>query len=274
MGRRNTGVNKIRDIIRYSQTTDLSARQIARALTISRTVVVKTIRAFQASGIDYQQADQMADSQLVARLEHDKRPQDGARYTALAERFPAMVAELTKRGVTLQMLWEQYIREHPQGYQYSQFCLHFHRWHNNDEVAMHIEYKAGEVMFVDWAGDTLDVINGNTGAPWALDQFVALLAASQLTYVEARESQKEEDWIRANENALHYVEGSTDAITPDNLKTAVIRADPYEPGLNPVFDDFALHYGLVIMPARVRRPRDKDHASDCTSFRTCGASLG
>ena len=139
---------------------------------------------------------------------------------------------------------------------------------------MHIEYKAGEVMFVDWAGDRLDVINGNTGAPWALDQFVALLAASQLTYVEARESQKEGDWIRSNENALCYFEGSTDAITPDNLKTAVTRADPYEPGLNPVFDDFARHYGLVIMPARVRHPRDKDHASDCTSLDTCVASLG
>lgn len=122
---------------------------------------------------------------------------------------------------------------------------------------MHIEYKAGEAMLVDWTGDKLEVINGNTGYSWALEQFVAILGASELTYVEARESQKEQDWIRANEGALRYFGGTPNAIIPDNLKTAVSRSDPYEPELNPVFEDFARHYSVVIMPARVRRPRDK-----------------
>jgi transposase len=250
-------VNKVRDIIRYRETTDFSERQIARALGVSRTVVARTLQAFRASGLAYTEVEPIADSVLLENLEQGKIEQDGTRYTELAERFPEMVVELKKKGVTLQWLWELYIYEHPQGYQYSQYCLHFHRWRRSEEVSMHIEYKAGEAMLVDWAGDRLEVINGNTGQSWLLEQFVAILGASELTYVEARESQKEHDWIRANEGAWHYFGGTTSALIPDNLKTAVIRPDPYEPGLNPVFNDFALHYGVVIMPARVRRPRDK-----------------
>lgn len=257
MGRRRTGVNKVRDIIRYGQTTDLSERQIARALGISRTVVARTLQAFGASGLEYPAVEQLADSQLQENLERGKVPQGGTRYTELAERFPEMLVELKKKGVTLQWLWERYMHENPQGYQYSQYCLHFHRWCRSEEVSMHIEYKAGEAMLVDWAGDKLQVINGTTGQNWDLDQFVAILGASELTYVEARESQEEAQWIRANEGAFRYFGGVTSALIPDNLKTAVIRSDPYEPGLNPVFEDFARHYGVVIMPTRVRRPRDK-----------------
>ena len=174
MGRRRTGVNKVRDIIRYDQTTDLSERQIARALGVSRTVVAWTLQTFRARGLEYPAVEQLPDAVLV-----------------------------------------------------------------------------------DWARDKLDVINGVTGQSWALDQFVAILGASELTYVEARESQEEQQWIRANEGAFQYFGGVTSALMPDNLKTAVIRADAYEPGLNPVFEDFARHYGVVITPTRVRRPRDK-----------------
>ena len=257
MGRRRTGVNKIRDIIRYGQTTDLSERQIARALGISRTVVARTLQTFRASGLQYSAAEQLPDSELQQNLERGSTPKEGARYKELATGFPEMVVELKKKWMTLQWLWERYIHEHPQGYQYSQYCLHFHRWRRSEEVSMHIEYKAGEAMLVDWAGDKLEVINGTTGQSWALDQFVAILGASELTYVEARESQEEAQWIRANEGAFRYFGGVTSALIPDNLKTAVIRSDPYEPGLNPVFEDFAHHYGVVIMPTRVRRPRDK-----------------
>lgn len=257
MARRRTGVKKTRDIIRYSMTTALSARQIARALGISRTVVATTIRTFKASGLEYAAIDSMPDSSLMQALAGDEIPEKSARYQDLSQRFPAMVVELKKKGVTLQWLWELYIQEYPGGYQYSQYCLNFHRWRKSPDIVMHIEHKAGEEMFVDWAGDKLEVINGNTGQPWALEQFVAILGASELTYVEARESQGEEDWIRANEGALWYWGGSSTAVIPDNTKTAVARTDPYEPGLNPIFDDFARHYGLVIVPARIRRARDK-----------------
>ena len=274
MARRRTRVTKIRDIITYSLTTKMSERQIARALSISRTVVAKTMRSFTASGLEYAKIDGMPDSELLQALGGAKVPQSRARYQQLVGRFPEMAVELKKKGVTLQWLWELYIQDCPQGYQYSQFCLHFHHWRKGGEVVMHIEHKAGEEMFVDWAGDRLEVINGNTGQKWELEQFVAILGASELTYVEARESQEEENWIRANEGALWYWEGVPSALIPDNTKTAVTSADPYEPGLNPVFDEFARHYGLVIVPTRVRKARDKDHASDCTSLRTCAASFG
>ena len=233
MGRRRTGVKKVRDIIRYNHTDGLSERQIARALGVSRTVVARTLQAFRASGIAYTEVELIADSVLLKSLEQGKVEQGGTRYKALAARFPEMVVELKKKGVTLQWLWELYIQEHPQGYQYSQYCLHFHRWRRSEDVSMHIEYKAGEAMLVDWAGDNLQVINGLTGQNWELEQFVAILGASELTYVEVRESQNEQDWIRANEGALKYFGGATSALIPDNLKTGVIRPDPYETGAEP-----------------------------------------
>ncbi|MGA2642393.1 MAG: IS21 family transposase [Spirochaetia bacterium] len=258
MGRRRTGVIKVRDIIRYHQTTDLSERQIARALGVSRTVVARIIRAFRRSGLDPTGVPEMADSQLLKCLQAERPPSQGSRYAMLEARFPEMIVELKKRkGMTLQYLWERYITESPQGYQYSQFCLHFHRWQAAEEVTMHTEYKAGEAMLVDWAGDKLKVLNGNSGEPWELEQFVAILGASQLTYVEARESQDEGNWIRANEGALRYFGGTTAALIPDNTATAVSHPYRYEPELHPVFDEFARHYGVVIMPTRVRRPRDK-----------------
>jgi transposase len=163
MGRRRTGVKKVRDVIHYSHTTDLSERQIARALGISRTVVARTLCAFRTSGLEYSAIEQMPDSELQRGLGNEKVPQDGSRYAELSALFPEMAVELKKKGTTLEWLWQLYIREHPRGYQYSQFWLHFRQWGKSEEVSMHIEYKAGEAMLVDWAGDKLEVINGNTG---------------------------------------------------------------------------------------------------------------
>jgi transposase len=151
MGRRRTGVNKVRDIIRYRQTTNLSERQIARALGVSRTVVAKTILAFQRSGLDPAEVAGMADSQLLKSLQAERAPSPGGRYALLEARFPEMIVELKKRkGMTLQYLWERYISEYPRGYQYSQFCLHFHCWQAAEEVTMHTEYKAGRRCW--WTG--------------------------------------------------------------------------------------------------------------------------
>jgi len=105
----------------------------------------------------------MADSLLMQALAGERVQEKSARYQELSQRFPAMVVELKKKGVTLQWLWELYIQEYPGGYQYSQYCLNFHRWRKSPDIVMHIEHKAGEEMFVDWAGDKLEVINGNTG---------------------------------------------------------------------------------------------------------------
>jgi len=128
MGRRRTGVKKVRDVMRYSHTTDLSERQIARALGVSRTVVAKTLCAFPLSGLEYSAVEQMPDSELLRRLGSEKPPQDGARYAELIALFPEMAIELKKKGTTLEWLWQKYLYEHPDGYQYSQFWLHFRQW--------------------------------------------------------------------------------------------------------------------------------------------------
>jgi len=122
---------------------------------------------------------------------------------------------------------------------------------------MHIEHKAGDKMFVDYAGDKLMIVDRRTGREQPVEVFVAILGASQLTYAEVSFSQKSEDWIRSNERAFIYCGGVTQAIVPDNLKSGVTQSNRYEPGINIMFDDFAEYYQTVILPARVRRPQDK-----------------
>ena len=187
MARRRISVEKIKEVIRYGVTTELSERAIGRALKVSRTAVTKYLECFRGSGLTWEQAQELPDSELLAVLEGSRPARTSARYERLAERFPMMVKELRRKGVTLQLLWEEYLRAHPDGYQNSQFCYHFHRWRKSAE---------------------------DCG-------------------------------------------GGTQVIVPDNLRSAVSRSDPYEPGINATFDAFAQHYGVVIMPARVRQARDK-----------------
>ena len=255
MARKRIRMEKIRQIIRYSVTTEMSERQIARALNVSRTVVSKYTDAFKTSGLKPEELEGMADSELVSRLEGKDKPRKSARYNELYERFPTFLKKLKKKGVTLQLLWKDYRRECSGGYEYSQFCYHFHSWRKSTSVSMHIDHKAGDKMFVDYAGEKLSYFDTSIGKQRSVEVFVAILGASELTYVEATESQKEEDWIRSNERALWYFGGSPQALVPDNVKSAVTRPDRYEPGINPTFDDFASHYGVVIVPARVRKAR-------------------
>ena len=237
-------------------TTELSERAIGRALKVSRTAVTKYLECFRGSGLTWEQAQELPDSELLAVLEGSRPPRTSARYERLAERFPMMVKELRRKGVTLQLLWEEYLRAHPDGYQNSQFCYHFHRWRKSGGEHAHRPQGRREAvrrLRRRQAGDRgpgqrQGAAGGNVrGDP----------GASELTYVEASATQQGEDWIRSNERALRYCGGGTQVIVPDNLRSAVSRSDPYEPGINATFDAFAQHYGVVIMPARVRQARDK-----------------
>jgi transposase len=151
---------------------------------------------------------------------------------------------------------EEYKSEHPVGYN-SYFCHHLNKYLKKNEATMHFEHKAGDKMFFDFTGKKLHITDRNTGEISDAEVFVAILGASQMTYVEAVVSQRKADFIGAVENALHYFEGSPRAIVPDNLKSAVIRSCSYEPELNEDFQNFALHYNTAILPARSRKPRDK-----------------
>ena len=189
-------MDRIKEVIRYGVTTDLSERAIGRALKVSRTAVTKYLECFRGSGLTWEQAQELPDSELLAVLDGSRPARTSARYERLAERFPMMVKELRRKGVTLQLLWEEYLREHPDGYQNSQFCYHFHRWRKSAEVSMHIDHKAGEKLFVDYAGDRLAIVDPDSGKEQPVETFVAILAASELTYVEASATQQGEDWIR------------------------------------------------------------------------------
>ena len=213
MARKRINVKKIREILRFKETSDMSDRKIARALNISRPVVAQYVSDFRATGLTYQDIKEMPDSQFLALFEK-QRSQKSSKYEQISELFPYFVTELKRTGVTLMILWEEYRIEHPDGYSYSQFCYHFQVWRNASKVTMHIEHKAGDKMFVDYAGDKLAIVNRKTGKVMSVEVFVAILGASQLTYAEASMSQKSEDWIRSNQRAFIYYGGVSQAGGP------------------------------------------------------------
>lgn len=256
MARQRTSMKKIREVIRLKSTTTLSDRQIAGALKISRPVVAKYWKAFVGTDLQFEQLEHIPDSTLIRRLEQPQI-ENSSRYAHLAEHFPQFVVELTHTGVTLRLLWEEYKRDHKDGFQYSQFCHHFQKWREASDVRMHVEHKAGDKMFVDYAGNKLAYTDVETGNDVPVEVFVAILGASGLTYVEGSPSQEKEEWIRSNERAFAYFGGSTGAIVPDNLRSAVSHSHRYEPDINPDYAEFGEHYHTVILPARVRAARDK-----------------
>ena len=256
MANRKIRMEKIKEIVRLGEELSLSNRTIARALRVSRPVVAQYLSDFRATGLKYSEIKDISHSDLLEILGQNKRFHD-QRYELLSRRFEGYVKELKRVGVRMQVLWEEYKQDHPDGYSYSQFCYHFQVWRNASTVTMHIEHKAGDKMFVDFTGKKLFLTDPKTGKKREVEVFVAVLGASQLTYVEATESQQQADWIRANENALWYMGGVPQAIVPDCLKSGVTKGDKYDPDINPGYADFARHYGTIILPARPHKAQDK-----------------
>jgi transposase len=198
----------------------------------------------------------MSDDKLLEIFKKHKRQKKG-KYDMLAPEFEYLAKELKRTGVTLYRLWEEYKADKIDFYGYSQFCYHFQVWRNASAISMHIEHKSGDKMFCDFTGKKLVVTDLTSGSQQEVEVFIALLGASQLTYVEAVQSQQKDDWLKANANALEFFGGVPLAIVPDNLKSAVTKADKYEPDINPAYNDFARHYGTTILPARAYKPKDK-----------------
>jgi len=221
-------MNKIHEIIRLYEQCNLSQRAIARALSISRPVVSEYLSKIRSSGLNYSTIETLDDDSLLEIIEGTKYANSG-RYQILRDKFNYFVKELKRTGVTLERLWQEYRDENPDGYGYSQFCYHFQLWRNASELTMHMTHKAGDKMFVDFAGKRLEIVDRLTGEIIKVEVFVAILGASQRTYVEAVMTQQKQDWIIANRNAFHYFGGATRAIVPDCLKTAITKPDRYEP---------------------------------------------
>ena len=163
--------------------------------------------------------------------------------------------------MTLALLWQEYKAAHPEGMQYSWFCKHYRAWTAKLDVVMRQEHRAGEKVFVDYAGQTVPVVDRETGELRQAQVFVAVLGASNYTYAEATWTQTLADWIASHVRAFEFYDGCSELLIPDNLRSAVSRAHRYEPDSNPTYHDLACHYGVAVLPARVRKPRDKSLVS-------------
>jgi transposase len=256
MPMRRITMDKVREIIRLDEECGLNQRPIARALNISRPTVKEYLDKIKDAELDYNSIKNINDD-VLTEIVSDPKKYRSERYDILSQQFDYFAKELKRTGVTLELLWREYREKHPNGYGYSQFCHHFRVWRNSLEITMHMDHKAGDKMFVDFTGKTLPIVNRNTGEITDAEVFVAVLGASQCTYVEATRTQKKEDFIKSNCNAFHYFGGTTKAVVPDCLKSAVTKADKYEPVINPEYADMARHYHTVILPARPNRPKDK-----------------
>ena len=164
---------------------------------------------------------------------------------------------LRRKGVTLFLLWQEYRETHPKGYQYSWFCEYYRTWRGKLDVVMRQDHRAGEKLFVDYAGQTMAVVDPDTGEIREAQIFVAVLGASNYTYAEATWTQGLPDWIASHRRTFVFFDGVPELVVPDNLRAGVSKAHRYEPDTNPTYQDMAAHYGVAVLPARVRRPRDK-----------------
>ena len=253
MAQARLSVRKIREVLRLKAEARLSDREIAAVIDSARSTVQECLRRARAAGIEWPLPVECDDEDLAARLYPSATAQ--ARYPT--PDFATVHAELARKGVTRMLLWQEYRARHPDGCQYSAFCRDYDAWRGRQDAVMRFEHAPGDKLFVDYAGLTMSIVERDSGEVQTAQIFVAALGASNFTYVEASLTQTVADWLGAHVRALEYFGGVTQAIVPDNLKSGVARACRYEPDLNPSYQDFAEHYGVAILPARVRKPRDK-----------------
>lgn len=253
MAQARLSVRKIREVLRLKAEARLSDREIAAAIGSARSTVQECLRRAKAAGLTWPLPAECDDDELACRLYRRAAP--SARYPT--PDFATIHTELARKGVTRMLLWQEYKARHPDGCQYSAFCRDYEAWLGRQDAVMRFEHAPGDKLFVDYSGLTMQIVDRASGEVQTAEIFVAALGASNFTYVEASLTQALPDWLGAHVHALEYCGGVTQAIVPDNLKSGVHRACRYEPDLNPSYQDFAEHYGVAILPARVRKPRDK-----------------
>lgn len=246
-------MRKIREILRLKWDCKLSDRQIARSCSVSRSTVSEYIYRAKAACLSWPLPDDLDDEEIESLL-FPPQQQSAERPMPC---FIEMHEKLKQKGVTLALLWERYKWANPDGYQYSQFCELYRQWRKAVDVVMRQEHRAGEKAFSDFAGSTLPVTNPHTGEVTQAHVFVCALGASSYTYAEAFWSENSEAWCTGHANAFKYFGGAVEIIVPDNPKPVIGKACPYEPDVHPDFLHMASHFDAVVIPARVRKPRDK-----------------
>jgi transposase len=245
----------IRRLIKLKEQSELSIRQISMALNVPPSTVEDYLKRYRASGLTTMDLETKTSTEIYALLFKEKIK--APRRKKPLPNFLTIHHELKRRHVTRQLLWEEYREACPGGYGYTQYCELYNLWKRNIIISMHQEHKAGEKMFIDYSGLTMEIINPHTGEIKKAQIYVACLGASGYTFARAYRSQDKQDFVQGTVDALTYFGGSPDIAVPDNLKSAVVKPDRYEPEINETFQDMAEHYQMVIIPARVRHPKDK-----------------
>ncbi len=256
-------VRKIREVLRL-RSLGLSQRQIATSCAVGQATVSEYLKAADAAGLKWPDIADWGEERLLEAAA-PSRGTIANRKESPEPDYAAIRHELqTNKHVTLQLLWEEYREKTPDGYRYSRFCELYRGWLRRQEVVLRHEHRAGEKLFVDFAGDTIPVHNATTGEVTPAEIFVAVLGASSYTYSEATGTQGLADWIGAHMRTFEFLGGVPEIIVPDNLKSGVTKACRYEPAVNRTYEEMASHYGVAVVPARPMKPRDKAYVSYCT----------
>lgn len=248
-------MRKIREVLRLKFEHRLSERKIASSCNISRSTVSDYLGRFAISGLPWPLPDNLNEADLEQRLfpvdsQRTRHPQTTPDWSAVHQ-------ELRRPGMTLMLLWQEYKTNHPDGYQYSWFSDLYREWRSHLDVTMRQNHIAGDKLFIDYAGQTVPVVNQYTGEAQQAQIFIATLGASSYTYAEATWSQSLPNWIGSHVRTFDYLGGVPNSLVPDNLKSGVKSPHRYEPVINPTYQDLAEHYCVAVVPARVRKPQDK-----------------
>lgn len=237
----------------------MGIKETAATFHTSRNTVRKYVRLFLSSGKSIEQLLSLSDGQLLEMFgcTESRHREPSSKRIELEALLPGYVSRLTRKGTSVRKLFKEYHAEYPDGLQLSSFKRAVREYKFHTKVVGHVEHYAADQMYIDFAGDRLEVVDEMTGETKKAEVFVAVLPFSHYTYCEAVWSQRKEDLIKGCENAMQYFEGAPAAIVPDNLKAAVTRSDRNEPIINDDFAAFAEHYGCAVYPARVRHPKDK-----------------
>lgn len=245
----------IKEVLRLKWGCGLSHRAVAGSCGIGCTTAREYVQRAVRAGLSWPLPEDLGEEGLE-RLLFPPSPCVDADARAVPD-WPQVHRELQRKGVTLLLVWEEYKAAQPQGYQYSRFCDLYRAWRGGLDLWMRQEHKAGEKLFVDYAGQTMPVVDRKTGEVREAQIFVAVLGASNYTFAEATWTQALPDWIVSHTRAFAFFNGVTEILVPDNLRSGVSSACRYEPDLNPTYAEMARHFGVAIVPARVRKPKDK-----------------
>ena len=248
-------MRKIREVLRLLWDQGRSAREVARSCSLARSTVREYERRAAEAGLRWPLPS--VDDAVLEGLLFPPPPAEVASVERPLPDWDQVDKELRRKGVTRWLLWQEYRAAQPDGYSYTRYCELFHEWRGLQGLSMRQTHIAGEKVFVDYAGQTLGIVDRETGEVREAQLFVGALGASHYAFAEVTWTQGLTDWIASHTRMLSYYGACPQVLVPDNTKVAVTSAHRYEPELNPTYLEFARHYGLAVIPARSRRPKDK-----------------